>query len=368
MCLRHFRILLRILVGYQILVIVPRLTAQPVDPSEAEWEALTSEVNVGDTASAHSSTDAKSREVAMPSPDVGGDTIENPGIARCRLQASRMRAYASKYPGSPHVVEAQHREAVSLFEAAFEGDDRDKERREQLARDLASNQSLPTASRWEVAAYSRNLEVHRRVDLDPEQRLDEFERVARGLAREFPEIGKNYESLLQIAKCRTGGGGLQLARELTTMPASPEIRLQAADQAARCALVGKSLLDICEGSIGAWDVPRDFKGPFVIIYTWSEAMPWSVEVAAQIVALAPKRTVVLGLNLDADAQSAREFAERTPIPGAQAYSAAGNGGAVFKMLHLTEPGLVYVTDGDGVVLSISASDALVRFSEGRANR
>lgn len=328
---------------------------------DAKWEALSRSVD-----------ERLNLPVPINNGSQHGDKAEDQSstgqrVSVLRQEATRLREFSDANPGNPKTAKARQREAVLLFEAAFMGDDLDKVRREQLAVELSTSKSLPVTDRQEVAAYSRNLKVHRSEESDPEKRLDAYESVARSLARDFPDVAINYESLLQIAKSRRAAGGLQLAHDLIEMPAPTEIKRQAEIHAARCELVGKPLVELCGDGIAAWPALSDAKGRAVIIYSWSASMPWTFDVVQRLVALAPKQTVIFGLNLDDDAEAAAKFAQKGSLPGVQAYSVVGAGGRLYEALLLSQPGLVYVADEHGMVVSISASDAYAQFADRRSN-
>lgn len=275
--------------------------------------------------------------------------------------AADLRALYERDPHRGDAKELRRQEAVALLQAGFAGDETQKVRRVSLARELMADKSLDAKSRCEIAAYAGNLEVHLTTGLTLEQRLDQYEIVARRLAREFPDVEANFEALLQIAKARSTGGGLRLARELADMPVPPRLKRQAEEHAGRCELVGKLLGEILGSSAGGEELFSQAAGQSVILYSWSASIPATFEIAQQVASAAPAGTVVFGVNMDVDVATAEEAVRSHRLPGKQIYSVATVGGVACSALRITEPGLIYSTDEAGVIVSISAQDAWSRF-------
>jgi hypothetical protein len=269
-------------------------------------------------------------------------------------RADQFRAFRQNHPDDKNAQEARRQEGLLLLQAAFSGEPTQVARRRQLVADVLADTSLPAEDRFEVAAYAGNLTVEQGTFASPADRLAAFERVARDLVARFPEVPAGYESLLAIAKAEPDDRAKALLSDLAKMPAPAAVKAQAAEWLARYALVGSSVANLAESTLGAGSpIPRKGGHP-TVIYTWSVDHTWSVEWVKRLAADQADNIAFIGVNLDpaADPAHVRELA--VSLPGEQI--AAEARAAFAKALLLDEVPLVYLADRSGRLQTVTAQN------------
>jgi hypothetical protein len=303
------------------------------------------------------------RDVSVPAGPSDADLTR----ARAELateyvrQADQLRAYRQRAGNEARASDARRLEALALVQATRLGDDAQRERLDLLVDAVRSDPDIDATRRFEVAAYADNLVVELNDRLDASTRLEEYARVARALQAEFPDVEAGYEALLAVARAQPPKEGAALANGLLQMPeASGEIRLAASEHVRRCALVGQSISELTAPAEGETSVDLDFAaGRRMVLYTWSAGDAYSLWVAQQVAEQAPADVAVIAIDLGHGSGGA-EAVGPPDLPGTRL---DGLDPAVAQMcwvLRLTEPGLVYVTDPDGVITAIGAQNDLSR--------
>lgn len=301
---------------------------------------------------------AASKPTALPAADRGNReqlaAARAVQIATYIQQADRLRAFRIKNGTRAEAAEAKRLEALVLLYAAWAGEENQRSRRDQIVTEIRKDASIESQKREEVAAYADNLQVLRRPALTASERLREYERVARQLATEFPDVPEPYDSLLHIAYAKPEAEGRILAEELVRLPAPPRIKEAAQTYVARCDLVGRSLADVGRSVAGSESPFEVARAKRAIVYSWTKSNRGSLRLAREIAARAPTGTLIFGFNLDLDAVSAGEWATRESLPGTQVYQAHGQGVALSMGLQLSEAPLIYLTDERGIIQTVSA--------------
>lgn len=277
-------------------------------------------------------------------------------IGEYLTEATRLRTESGRLdPDSDQAKDLERLEALSLFEAAFLGDDTQKTRLDALTTRLRSDTNLEPQLRMEIVAGVENLTVFRNSELSRKEQLDQYEQVARGLVTEFPEVEICYESLWGIALAQSEEEAEAIAKEILQLLLAPgRLKIEAADLIARSELMGQVLADLVSpDEIGTSDL-ESTRGKHAIIYSWTTTDPFSMWVAGEIVRLAPIDAVIFGLNLDTDTEAAVLAAESGGFVGEQRYAHDRQYVALRRALRISKPALVYVTDSSGVITSLSA--------------
>jgi hypothetical protein len=284
----------------------------------------------------------------------------NQAAAQLVADADNLKAFYSKYPDHLQAHEAKRLEALSLIFAWRLGDSTQETRRRQLVSEVRRDPALPAAKRGEVAAYADNVEVLMRASLSPTGRLAAFESVVRALVAEFPTVPDGYESLVQIAKASSDDKTQSIAREVIAMPSAPaSAKAEAKALLDRYALVGKSVAELAKPILGSNNAVDRAAGHPLVIYSWGTFSPASIVLGKKVLAQIPSDAAVLGVCLDQrDVAPAKARAGLEKLPGDQVFDWLGRKGELAERLSLTEPGLVYVVDGKGLVRSVSAQHDL----------
>jgi hypothetical protein len=271
-----------------------------------------------------------------------------------RLEAAdRFRNIYTDQPASDSAREAKGQEALALLQAAWLGDTTQDIRRRQAVAAVRADKTIPVSLRYHVAATAENQPI-RRLSLPLAERLVAYERVARQLVAEFPDLPEAYEPLAHLAEDMPDDQRAQaLARDVLHSPAHPVAKAHAQALLDRHALVGGPLVALLDQAL----LKRTAGHP-TVIYSWSLYSLRSLRLAQELQKQASANAVLLGVNLDKDTAKAQSTALAEKLPGEQFYDAEGPTGDLAVRLKFTAPGLAYAIDRQGVVRSVTlAHDA-----------
>jgi hypothetical protein len=268
--------------------------------------------------------------------------------------ADALKDFYTKNPGHGSAKEAERRETLALLYAESLGDVSQKGRCKQLVKQLRGDPSLDVEAREQLAAFSDNLDFEEQGTA-PDKRLPGYEQVARALQKEFPSSVSVYESLMGIADSSADDKAAAIAQDVLTMPAPDIYKASAQILLARQALKGSALTQIAAATLGADNPIDDAAGHAIVLYTWRASVPHTIAVVKQAQQTVPTDTVFIGVCLDfGDLTGARAVAAKYQPPGRQIYDPMGFMGKFAGRAYLTKPGMIYVADRKGVIVSVSA--------------
>ncbi len=353
---------LRSLVAFAFIVALtsPWCAAQnkpAADSADVEWMALTKPVAAArKTLAPVVATKSGIADEAKPRSEAARlkekDLQKEKDIEPLVQRADQYRQFRLKHPQHPKAKEAKCEEAVALLQAGFRGDAAQEVQRGQLVAEIRADKSISAAQRSRVTAYAENLKIMRRKEMPAADRLNEYERVARALVAEFPEVAEGYESLFGIACSRSDEAGLKVAKELQGTAAPEAVKHQARLLIERHSLIGKPVAALTAAlpELRARLEQEREKGRAIILYTWSMRNPSSLALAKRLGGEASRQAAHIGLNLDNDVVAAKACATEASVQGEQYYEAQ----PVAGVLTMQAPGLVFVIDKKGVITSVSA--------------
>ena len=296
---------------------------------------------------------------SVPTPNgaaKGGASASASAIAsECLQRAGELRDFAAKHPGDARCSEAHRLEALMLVKAALHGDSTQAARCDQLVGEVRRDASLPAEKRYPIAALADNRAVSQGGAGPQDNLIGKYEKIARGHVREFAGVPQTYEALLRVAQSSDDAGAVRIANDLLAMPASPAVKDGARSLLARHALVGTSLGSMLAGAVDADQLAELKKSRVVILYQWAASVPNGVVLARLVTDHAPKRSAIIGINLDPDAAAARTAAKALLLRGLQMFGAPARN--LSDRLKLTSLPIVLGTDQDGVIRSVSATFA-----------
>lgn len=232
------------------------------------------------------------------------------------------------------------------------GDETQKNRREQLVAEVRKDPVIPAAHRAEVVGLAENIAIGKRRNLPSDKRLEEYEKVARSLIAEFPDLPELYEALVHIAADSAPERAITLAQELVEGGAPDSVRTRARRLLERYALRGRLLAEIVGADLEQAGVAS---GPWengLAIYTWSASNPHSISIVKQLLSALPEECLVVGVSLDEDLSNVAASAEAAQLPGIQLEAA--NRIIVANELILDGLGMVYLCDKEGVIRRVTA--------------
>jgi len=257
------------------------------------------------------------------------------------LRADQARVFYNRFPASERVREARKLEAICLINAVVEGKAGEEERMRRTVAAFRADGAIPGWDRAVVAGTYEFNEARTRIK-SAEDMAREFEAVARGLMREFPDQPQGYTSLLTQAMMREPGEGRRMIQEVLDAPAPEEPRLRARRLATRLDLIGEPLMNHLDG-FSAGGRPS-------VIYFWSAASPDSLALAARLAPLDAAKVNLIGICIDADPVAAARAA--TGLPGRLLYPAETKQGDQLDRIGADEAPALYLVDAAGNVTDV----------------
>ena len=270
--------------------------------------------------------------------------------------ADKVRAWRLKRGGFVRARVAKRLEAVMLLRAAEAGDTSNEVRRQRLVDEVRADKLIEARKRCELVAREAILGVERKGVRPFAEKLADYEAVSRSLAAEFPEVPDSYASLVQIAKhAASDEQEKKILRDVLAMPATAGIKAEARAMLNRHALLGQSLSMLVQPILGEGNPVEKGAGKRIVVYSWASDNQESIDRARTIAQQARPETVVIGVCLDRiDLSPAKELVAAQSLPGFQVYDWLGRKGELAQQLAMTDPGLVYVTDANAVISTVSA--------------
>ncbi len=285
----------------------------------------------------------------------GGSASASSVVSDYLQRANAFQNFLTNYPGDTHSAEARRLEALMLVKAAIFGDTTQTARLAQLIATVRRDTSLPADKRFALAVLADNLAVSLVGGSSQDDRLKAYETIARGHVREFAGVPGTYESLLHVAQSSNDAAATRIANDLLTMSAPPAVQDGARSLLVRHALLGTSLASALAGAVNANGLAVLGQSQVVILYSWAASIPGSLAVAKLVSDHAPKKSALIGVNLDPDAASARVQAQNLSLQGLQLFAAPAR--SLADQLKLSGLPLVLGIDQNGVISSVSGTFA-----------
>jgi hypothetical protein len=269
--------------------------------------------------------------------------------------ADALKDFYTKNPDSARVTEARRREALALLYARSLGDSSQKGRGKQLVLSLRKDASVDLEKREQLAAFSDNLDVDDRRIVNAKDQLLAYEQTARALQTEFPTSVSIYESLNAIAQASADDHATIVAQDILKMSAPAEAKGRAQLLLTRLALKGTSVTNLATEVLGADNAFQRALGKPLVIYSWSASSPEFLGFIKGLVSKVPPGTAFIGVCVDmGDLTAARARVAKDQPPGEQFYDPMGFAGKLAGRAQLSAPGLVYLADPKGTLISVSA--------------
>ena len=310
------------------------------------------------SANAQASSEAlpKVPEISAATSSAETKTITLVSADRVALRArlGQLRQQAERPRGAQENREAQIEEAIVLSRLAGDGNAAEKQQRYKLVAELVSDPAIPRTKRLEVAATSANADVFADRTLSRSERMSRFAEVAWRLARDFPDEPESYEALLRIAANSGDTAARQIANDLLASKGPESVKAGARTLLSRLDLIGKPLSAFLPAEIAAHIQP----GQAVCLFTWTSKHPKSLAIAAMLKERLPAGTFLVGICVDDDIVTARNYAAQRVTPAELLYDTQGVNSALAIRLGLVRPGQVYLTNPDGRISTISGLDQL----------
>jgi hypothetical protein len=262
-------------------------------------------------------------------------------------QANKLQAFHRQFPSHSAAREAQRLESLCLGMAALRGDYSHEVRRRILVEQLRKDKTLPPDKIAEAVALNLQVDIAQQRFASYAAHLAARESAARALIDEFPEVPAGYETLLAVGNDSGPLRGRAIAEELIRSRSPAGVKGEARAVLDQYELVGRSVGALL-AQAGASDLPAGAKGKSMILYGWSSGDTASLRAAKQL-GWTARETFVVGINLDQDANIARQVAMREKLPADQYYDTSGRLAGALKM---ARPGKAYLIDQNGIIQDV----------------
>lgn len=237
-------------------------------------------------------------------------------VSRLVEQADLAKSFYTEFQQHAKAAEARRLEAVLLVEAVATGGTALRARMESAVQTFRDDQGAPPSERAIVAGtYDFHTAAQRIRSASHMPR--EYEAVARGLIREFPDQPQGYVSLLTQATLRDSATARVMAAEVVETSTAPEdVRTAAQRFITRLDLVGQSLEKMVNKSILRLGEADGWKiGQPGLLFFWATWNPESIALGEKLKARLPKQANVLAICLDTP-DGALELGTVDPRPSA----------------------------------------------------
>jgi hypothetical protein len=248
------------------------------------------------------------------------------------------REFMQKFPGDPRAAKAKKIELASLLRRQRADGTKPHPMEDAEIDHYIKNPALSAADRYDISALAKET----RADRSKIRNADDSRKLhaghARELIQEFPEDARGYGYLLAAAKSLPAELATKAAGEILSSNAPDRIKQGAGSLLAQKNMEGRKL------QIEGLDIDAHGDHP-VIIYTWSKQRPDILQFVKRHCVFPGLR--LIGINIDADTEEAREFAKVIRLPGDQYYDGGRLDGPLVSQLRVQTTMSVYILDGEG---------------------
>lgn len=273
--------------------------------------------------------------------------------------AAKAREFYRKYPDDPNAPRAKRKEYEFLNRAVSMGDTSQRARLQELEKERLADPKLTATERFELRSQQVNRAAMAKQSEGPAAVIEEFEKGARALQKEFPDQAEVYEMLFMVAQNSEPDKGRKIAEELLKEPkSSQEIKERAAGMIKKYEIVGKPLEIEFEAVDGRKVKLADLKGKVVLIDFWATwCGPCVAELPNVLKAyerLHPKGFEIVGISFDQDKEALTKFVAEKKMPWPQYFDGQGWANKYGKEYGINSIPTMWLVNKKGNLVDLSA--------------
>lgn len=294
-------------------------------------------------------------------------TPEELAAFRAKQAESAIRAadlageFATRFPTHAKAAEVREQRYQLLGNAVRRGDKSRLEQLEKIESELIADPKKTAEEKFRLRMQS----VDRKAGLKQAEgmtaMLEEFEKGARALQKEFPDRKEVFEMLYAVAMRSEGPKAVALAKEIAASGAEPQVKEAAAALLKKSERMGKAL-DIKFTALDGRKVElAKLKGKVVLIDFWATwCGPCVAEIPSMKAAyekLNPKGFEIIGISLDDDKAALQNMVRQKQLPWPQFFEDKEEN-RFAKQFDITSIPAMWLVDKQGNLVDTNAREGL----------
>ncbi|MEI7731236.1 MAG: TlpA disulfide reductase family protein [Verrucomicrobiota bacterium] len=331
-------------------LMLPAQTPAPTDDPILAWEAFQAVAR---------KLPAPAIWKARPPTPEEREEFKQKQLTALEKSAGLAREFYTRFPKDPNAGRARKKEWEALSMLLQAGQSNRLSQLETVETALLADTNLDDEDRFEIRSQATSRQVMARRSTNLAQTLEDYEKGARQMLKEFPDRTEPYETLLLVADNSPREKALKLTSEIAAAPKVSDRTKQAAlELMQRLELIGTRpgfKLTTATGEVIDLAKPRG--KPVVLSFwaTWCPAcmmeMPALMELQAKY---ASQGVEFIGINQDRDKDAFLRYLKDKEITWPQCYDA---GQELATQLRVTAIPVCYMLDKKGILREILVGKA-----------